>query len=59
MSRMAKSQLLRGRIHSPDDIIERIDAVKEDQLMELGRELLTRERLSLALVGPIEAPPSW
>jgi predicted Zn-dependent peptidase len=45
-------EILTGRILSPEDVVERLDAVTPDDLIRVARYLLNREHLNLALVGP-------
>jgi hypothetical protein len=35
-------------------VMEKIDAVRSDEMLELARELIREDRLSLALVGPYD-----
>jgi len=59
MMRLGKTELLLGHVYSPDDIVGLVDAVTEAEVVELAGELLSREQLSLALVGPIDEAPQW
>jgi predicted Zn-dependent peptidase len=43
-----------GEIKTPEQVMERIEAVTVAEVQELSRELFRNERLSLALVGPYE-----
>lgn len=52
MSRLGKSQLYLGKITPPEEIVRRIMAVTNDDIMELTRNLLKPENFSLASVGP-------
>ena len=52
MSRLGKSQLYLGKITPPEEIVRRIMAVTNDEIMELSRNLLKPEDFSLASVGP-------
>jgi len=52
MSRLGKSQLYLGKITSPEEIVRRVMAVTNDDIMELARTLLQPEYFSLASVGP-------
>jgi len=52
MSRLGKSQLYLGKITPPEEIVRRIMAVTNDDIMELTRNLLKPEDFSLASVGP-------
>ena len=39
---------------SPDEVVQRIDAVSAEEVLELAGELLGREQVHLAVVGPLE-----
>ena len=52
MSRLGKSQLYLGKITPPEEIVRRIMAVTNDDIMELTKNLLKPENFSLASVGP-------
>lgn len=43
-----------GEILTPEEVMEKIDGVKADDMLELARELITPDHISLALVGPFE-----
>ena len=45
-------ELLTGRIRTVDEVTEFIDAVTEDDLRRVARQLLISEQLNLAVVGP-------
>ena len=51
-------ELLTGRILTVDEVVSIIDKVTTEELQQLARELLTGEKLRLAIVGPVspEAP---
>jgi len=51
-------ELLIGRILTVDEVVSLIDQVTTEELQKLARELLTGEKLRLAIVGPVspEAP---
>jgi predicted Zn-dependent peptidase len=47
-----------GEIRTPEEVMERIDAVTREEVQELAGELFRDDRLSLAVVGPYdEAKP--
>jgi predicted Zn-dependent peptidase len=52
MSRLAKSQLYLGRVDSPEEVVEKISRVTEDQVKETARRMLTPEAFAIASVGP-------
>jgi predicted Zn-dependent peptidase len=53
MSRLAKSELLHGRLITVDELLGRVDEVTVDEVNTLATGLLTGD-LSLAVVGPFE-----
>jgi predicted Zn-dependent peptidase len=54
MSRLGKSELIRGEILSVDELIARVDAVTLDDVNRVGRELLGHDSRVLAVVGPFK-----
>ncbi len=52
---IGSQELIFGNILTPDEVIERIETVTSDDILDLSRKLFVPERLSLAVVGPIEA----
>jgi predicted Zn-dependent peptidase len=54
MSRIARSMLFDVPLYSLDELLERVDAVTEEDLSELAREFYDPERLSAACIGPDE-----
>ncbi|MGI6468767.1 MAG: insulinase family protein [Syntrophomonadaceae bacterium] len=54
MSRLGKSMLMYGEVHSPEEIMSRILAVKADEVHELAQYLLDKEPFSLAAIAPGE-----
>ncbi len=48
-------ELLVGRIRSVDDVTAIIDSIAAEDLQRVAAELLTTEKLNLALVGPFES----
>jgi predicted Zn-dependent peptidase len=55
MSWLGKSELTRGEILSVDQVIQRVDAVTEEDLRALAKELLGDGLSALALIGPFDA----
>jgi predicted Zn-dependent peptidase len=51
MSRLGKSELSFGEYLSVREVLDRLDAVSEDEVREVGADLFTRE-MCLAVVGP-------
>ena len=51
---IGSQELTFGEIQTPDEVMERIDAVNADDMLELARELIREEWLSLVVVGPYE-----
>jgi len=54
MSRLGKSLLTGTELLSLDELIDRIDAVSSKDVGELATDLLRREGLSAAGIGPSE-----
>ena len=51
MSAIGKSQLLLGRVHTPDEIIVKINAVTLPKIEELKHQIFDFKRMSLSAVG--------
>ena len=49
---LGSQELLLGRIHSVDDVVEQIEAVTHDQVMAMAARILAPENCTLAIVGP-------
>ena len=49
-------ELLMEQVLTVDEALARIDAVAMDEVLDVARALLVRERLSLAVVGPYRSP---
>ena len=47
--------LMRDRVLTPDDVVERIDAVTSDDIAQVARDLIVPEQLNLAVVGPFRS----
>ncbi len=48
-------ELLRGEIHSVDEVVDAIDAVTAAELQAVAQDVIRDERASLAIVGPYRA----
>jgi predicted Zn-dependent peptidase len=48
-----------GEIRSPEEVMERIEAVTIEDVQELAQEIFREDRLSLALVGPYGEPDAF
>ncbi len=53
MIRLAQQEIHLGRSVSLDETLARIEAVDTDDVMRVAGDLLRRERLSLAVIGPV------
>ncbi len=53
MSRLGRGELILGRVLSPDQIIDRIDAVTLEQVHRLAARLFLEEPWVLSVVGPV------
>ncbi|HYI14047.1 MAG TPA: pitrilysin family protein, partial [Thermomicrobiales bacterium] len=51
---IGSQELTFGEILTPDEVMEKIEAVRADEMLELARELIRENLLSLALVGPYD-----
>jgi predicted Zn-dependent peptidase len=57
MGRLAKGLLVYGRLLPVAELIERVEAVTEEGVMDLARDLLRPERFSLVALGPLPEGP--
>ncbi len=57
MTRLALNELFLGRQESPEEVIEKIDAVTVDHVAALAATMLAHDRFSMAAVGDIPAGP--
>lgn len=48
-------EMLLGEIRTPDEVVEMVDAVTEDDIRRVARRLLDERKLSLAIVGPFRS----
>jgi predicted Zn-dependent peptidase len=53
---VGSQELIYREIQTPEEVMERIDAVTIDQVQELAQELFRADRLNLAVVGPYSDP---
>lgn len=51
---IGSQELTFGEIRTPEEVMERIDAVRADDMLELAREIILDDTLNLAIVGPYE-----
>lgn len=49
---MGRSELLKGRIESEDEIIAQVQGVRIEDIDQIAAELLDKSRLSVSVVGP-------
>lgn len=54
MSRLGKSELTLGRIITPEEVIDKIEAVKQADLQRLAGEMFDPSCLGLAAIGPLD-----
>jgi predicted Zn-dependent peptidase len=52
MTRLGKAELVHGEVLTPDQVLQRIDAVTPDDVREIARDVLERP-LTLGVVGPV------
>lgn len=48
-----------GVMHTPEEIMELIDAVTVEDIQEVASELLRSDRLNLTLIGPYDQPETY
>ena len=53
MTSLAKNELYFGRQMTPEEIIERIDAVGREEIRELAARMFRPETLTVAAIGPV------
>jgi predicted Zn-dependent peptidase len=46
--------VLEGRLPDPDEVMRGLDEVMSDDLARVASELITSERLRLAVIGPFD-----
>ncbi len=49
---LGSQEITYGEIKTPEQVMEKIEAVTAEQVQELAREILRPEKMSLAIVGP-------
>jgi len=54
MSNLARQQMYFERFFGLDEIIERVDAVTEDQVMAMAKDLFNADRVALTLLGRLD-----
>ncbi len=54
MIRLGKSELTHGEILSIDELVRRVSAVTAEEVRNLARRLLVKERLILTMIGPLK-----
>ena len=45
-----------GEIRTPEQVMEKIEAVTGEEVQELAQEIFREDKLSLAIVGPYDDP---
>lgn len=50
---LGAQELLTGRVLTPEEVIARIEQVTGEDLKRVARDLVAREKLNLAVVGPV------
>jgi predicted Zn-dependent peptidase len=53
---VGSQELTYGEIKTPEEVMEKIEEVRVEDVQELSREIFRADRLSLALVGPYDDP---
>lgn len=59
MSHMGRSLLLTGSITTPDEMLERYDAVTGEQVKDLARRIFDFSRMSLSAVGRVKTAEEY
>jgi len=54
MTRLGKLEITGGEILSLDELVDRIDAVKKDDVTNLAQEIFEPEKMVLTIIGPFE-----
>lgn len=49
-------ELLAGKVRTPEEVVERIDAQTEADLHRVAQQLIVDEQLNLAVIGPYRSP---
>jgi predicted Zn-dependent peptidase len=52
---LGAQELLLGKVATPDQVIDQIDAVRVEDVARVAQRLLTQDNLKLAVVGPHRA----
>jgi predicted Zn-dependent peptidase len=47
-------EILEGHVLEPDELLEKIDAVTAQDVQRVAQDLIAREKLNLAVIGPFE-----
>ncbi|MBE0466887.1 MAG: insulinase family protein [Candidatus Desulforudis sp.] len=59
MSRLGRSELYLGRVHTPDEIVRKLARVESDQAAAICDRILSAGKLSLATIGPWRNEGVW
>ncbi len=59
MSRIAKNELFRDRLLTPEEIVEQIEMVTSEDILRIARNLFGKEQVVLAALGPFETDSPW
>jgi predicted Zn-dependent peptidase len=51
VSNLARQELYFNEFMSPDELIERVEAVTRDQIQKIAREFFQTEHIALAMLG--------
>lgn len=54
MNSLGKSELILGKIYSPEEVLKRIDAVNNEKVNEIIKRIFQVEKISIAAVGNIK-----
>lgn len=54
MSSMGKSELLLGKVYTPEEVLEKIDSITLDSIMEVTENVINFDCMAAAVLGDIE-----
>lgn len=55
----AGQEILEKKILLPDEILARVDAVTQEDIMRVAKDLFKQDKLNLALIGPFKEPSKF
>jgi predicted Zn-dependent peptidase len=58
-NRYAHQLILDGQLLTPEQVIQKLDAVTAEEVRTVARDLFRSEKLNLAVIGPYEESALW